>query len=102
MQRVRQSTNNQENKMFTITEGTTTTLRNDLVKIEYREDRKEIFVRDLEDRNNDPAFYTKTRRGIKKAWAAMVAEFNDTFTLYNAHKVCERNNIGTHYWCMVD
>jgi hypothetical protein len=32
----------------------------------------------------------------------MVAEFNDTFTLYNAHKVCERNNIGTHYWCMVD
>ena len=77
-------------------------LANGNCRLEYRVDEKEIFGRDLLDSFNEPAFFTKNKRGIAKAWEKLVAEFNETTTLHDAIRLLSASNIKTHYWCMVD
>jgi len=78
------------------------TLENKKCYIEYRESDKRLFGRDKTDQNNDPAFYTKSKRGIKKAWESLKLEFTDESTMYWVQRFLNDNKIKTHYWCMVD
>lgn len=80
----------------------TTLLKNSKMYAEYREERKEIFMRDLTDQLNDPAEYNKTRRGIKKAWIELCKKFNPEMRMADASTILTDNGIRMHYWCMVD
>lgn len=80
----------------------TKTLKNENCLVEYREIEKEIFGRDLRDLNNEPAFYSKTKRGIAKAWAEIEASFNDRTRMSDLIDICTKHGIRTHYWCMMD
>jgi hypothetical protein len=78
------------------------TLKNNKCYIEFKEDKKEIFGKDLTDHYNDPAFYNETSRGIAKAWEALTVAWTEDTTLFDAITVLSNNKIKTHYWCMVD
>lgn len=79
------------------------TLQNKNVWVEYREEKKEIFARDLTDRNNEPAFYTTTKRGIKKAWKRIEELMKSEETrMYDLGKACDAEKVRTHHWCMMD
>lgn len=78
------------------------TLQNEKCIISYDEEKKEIFGRDLTDRYNDPAFYNKTVRGIKKAWLTLENSFTDSYTMFDSMRVLDDNNIRTHSYCMMD
>ena len=77
-------------------------LKNDKVSIDYREDEKEIFARDLTDHFNDPAIYTKTKRGVPKAWGEFKVIFSPETSMHDLITFLQDRNIRTHYWCMVD
>lgn len=77
-------------------------LTNKNCAVEYREDDKEIFARDLTDHYNEPAMYTKTKRGLRNVWAALVLAWNENITMHDVIELCREYGIRTHYWCMVD
>jgi hypothetical protein len=77
-------------------------LLNANVKIELRENGKKIFGEDLKDHNNLPAFYNVSKRGLKKAWEALVKAFNPNMGMYDAIQVLRDNGIKCHSWCMMD
>lgn len=77
-------------------------LQNSKCTVEYREDQKEIFGRDLTDHYNDPAFYTKSKRGIKKAWQAIETRWTDSTSMHDLLQICQEFGIRSHYWYMVD
>ena len=78
------------------------TLQNKHCITEYREDDKQIFTRDLRDMNNEPATYTKSKRGLKNAWAAIVAAWTEDTTMSDIGIIFTSHGIKYHYWCMVD
>lgn len=78
------------------------TLKNKYCCIEYRENDRQVFGRDLTDMMNEPAFFTKSKRGLKKAWDALTAAWNDANTMEDVIRFFGNNGIRTHYWCMVD
>jgi len=77
-------------------------LQNTKCSAEYDPERKEIFGQDKTDHYNDPAFYSKTKRGIKAAWEEIKAKFTPETTMHDLLEICQAHNIRTHYWCMVD
>jgi hypothetical protein len=78
------------------------TLKNEKTCIEYRDDEKQIFGRDLIDQYNDPAFYTKSKRGLKAAWTELEKTFTPETSMHDVIRFMIDRNIKTHYWCMVD
>lgn len=78
------------------------TRQNSKCFVEYRPEEKEIFARDLTDHYNDPAMFTKTKRGIRNAWAAIVLTWHDDMTMHDVINILGEYKIRTHYWCMVD
>jgi hypothetical protein len=80
----------------------TKTLMNEKCYVDYREEKKEIFASDKTDRANEPAFFTRSRRGIKKAWAAIEAAFGPETTMHDLLNICQANGIRCHYYCQVD
>ena len=78
------------------------TLQNKNCCIEYCESEKGIFGRDLTDENNDPAFYSKSKRGIKKAWEVLTKDFTHDSNMYWVQRFLNEHKIKTHYWCMMD
>jgi hypothetical protein len=78
------------------------TMQNSKCAIEYRENDKEIFARDLTDRFNEPAIYTKTKRGLRNAWVSIQLTWNDNTTMHDVLTILQANKIRCHYWCMVD
>jgi hypothetical protein len=79
-----------------------TELKNKNTEITFRPDEKQISGRDFVDQNNLPAFYTKKKRNIAKAWAEIKASFNDGTRLRDVMEICNKYNLCTHYWCMMD
>lgn len=79
-----------------------TELINSNCSIVFRPEEKEVFCRDFTDRNNDPAFYNKSKRGLAKAFEALVVAWDDSFTLRKASDFLNEHGIRTHYWCMMD
>jgi len=77
-------------------------LSNDHCWLSYDAAGKQINGRDLRDRYNEPAFFSKSKRGIKSAWAALFDQFNETTTMHEAQRILIDNGIRCHSWCMVD
>ena len=77
-------------------------LSNDYCNIEYRDEVKEFFGRDLTDNWNDPAFYNRTKRSYRKAKEALIASFTEKTTMNDVMTLMRGNGIRCHYWCMVD
>jgi len=78
-----------------------TVLKNLYCMIELRSD-KEVFGRDLKDSYNEPAFYNKTFRGLKKAWKALTDQFDESTRMEDAMQILNDNNVRTHSYCMMD
>jgi hypothetical protein len=80
------------------------------VEIDYTRTDKQIFAKDLTDRNNEPACYTKSKRGHKgvtldTTWAALKelhAALGDTLSHRDVMNLFTSMGIKYHYWCMVD
>lgn len=82
---------------------TNDTLQNELCQISLNlAERSDINGRDLTDRYNDPAFYTKTVRGLKKAWEKLSAEFTEETRMYDAIRILNEAGVRTHSYCIVD
>ena len=83
-----------------------TILKNSKCIVEYNPEAKHALDffdgRDLTDSNNEPAFYSKTMRSHKKAWAALQADFNDFTTMYGAIGILNQNGIKCHSYCAMD
>ncbi len=78
------------------------TLQNKYCRVEYRPNDKQIFGEDLTDHYNDPAFYTKSKRGLKNAWEAIAELWTEEARMRDLMNICQDYKIKTHYWCMVD
>ncbi len=78
------------------------TLQNKKCSVEYQTDEKQIFIRDLTDHYNEPAAYSKSKRGLNKAWEAIKVVWTDTTTMHDVTDIFQTHNIKYHYWCMVD
>jgi hypothetical protein len=78
------------------------TLRNRSVMLEYDETRKEISGKDLLDTNNEPCFYTKTKRNISSAWKHIYSAWGPDVVMHDIIAVLTQLGIKTHYWCAVD
>jgi hypothetical protein len=72
--------------------------------ITYNPEEKKLFGTDSTDANNLPAFYNKTKRGIKKIWVLICEAYdkNPDLTMSEVITICADNNMRTHYWCMMD
>lgn len=82
-------------------EITDTMLKNFYCQIELQSD-KEVFGRDLTDSYNEPAFYNKTSRGLKKAWKALTDSFDEGTRMNEAMHLLNEYKIRTHKYCMMD
>ena len=80
----------------------TETLRNSNCIAKYDTIERTIDGRDLTDHYNEPAFYTKSKRGLKLAWTTMIARFTPQTTMQDLTAICQEHGIRYHYWCMVD
>lgn len=77
-------------------------LQNKHCVIEYDGNKKSFSGRDLDDQYNLPAFYNTTRRSHKKAAKALLEQFNENTTMYDAMRILRDNNISCHSWCTMD
>lgn len=84
-----------------VVEKTETILKNENCIINLNSD-KEVSGRDLKDRYNEPAFYNKTSRGLKKAWKALTDNFDEGTTMRDAMQILGEYKIRTHSYCMMD
>jgi hypothetical protein len=78
------------------------TLQNSQCCVEYSAEEKEVFCRDLTDHYNEPAFYTKSKRGLKAAWEQVKREWTESTKLHDVQDIMRKNGVKTHYWCMMD
>ena len=78
------------------------TLANAKCTAEYRPDAKEIVLHDLTDADNLPAAFSRSKRGIAKAWMAAKAEFAETTTMWQMLHILSAHNIKMHFYCMMD
>jgi hypothetical protein len=75
------------------------------ITVEYDRAKKEIFIKDLTDKFNEPACVSTSKRGIDAAYVALW-QANDCapagLTHREAMTLLTANGIRYHYWCMVD
>ena len=92
-------------RWFTI-QATAQTLRNSKTAVTYQpaaDNKIDIFSGDdLQDSYNLSTFYNKTSRNHRKAWQALQAAFDDTFTMYDVIRVLFANGIRCHSYCRMD
>ena len=62
----------------------------------------EITGADLIDQYNWPCCYSKSKRGIKKAWGALKDAWNDDMSMYQAMTILMDNKIRMHSYCAMD
>lgn len=79
---------------------TETELKNDYCIINL--DSDSIDGRDLTDHYNEPAFYTKNKRSIKKGWKDLSESFNGETTMHDAITILDKYNLRCHSYCMMD
>jgi hypothetical protein len=77
-------------------------LKNDFCRIQYDKNSTEIRGADLTDRNNDPRFYTQTKRGVAESWELLSQEFNEQTKFSDARKIIEFKNVRVHSYCAMD
>lgn len=57
---------------------------------------------DLRDKYNEPTCYNKTKRSVKRAWAALEVAWNDQMNMYEACRILQDNGVRMHTYCAVD
>jgi hypothetical protein len=62
----------------------------------------EVNIDDLRDKDNEPAAYNKTRRGLAKAVDAVKAAWTETTTMYEAIDILWQHGIRMHSYCKMD
>ena len=77
-------------------------LVNSKCSFSFRPESKDIEGLDKQDQNNMPACYNITRRGLQKAWDALVAQFNEDTTMYQGVGVLTANGVRMRTFCMMD
>lgn len=80
---------------------TETQLKNQFCSIRYNEEGKELTGIDLTDLNNVPSFFTKTKRGVNKAWEELNASFNEG-TKYSTALDIILKKVRVHTYCAMD
>ena len=83
-------------------EKTATQLINSKCRITYDKLSKEIFGSDLLDQWNEPKFFSRSRRGLEKAWAVLQDSFTEDTSMEKVRDILRNCNIYTHYYCAVD
>lgn len=78
----------------------TTVLDNGHVRIEYRD--RGISGRDKTDKFNEPAFFTKNKRGLDRQWLHLVAAFTPETTFRAAINVIREQGAKVHDYCAMD
>jgi hypothetical protein len=87
-------------KASKVTTFATTVLENAHVRIEYRD--RGISGRDKTDKFNEPAFFTKNKRGLDRQWLHLVGAFNDDTTFRAAINVIREQGAKVHDYCAMD
>ena len=78
-----------------------TTLMNGNTVISIRENG-DIHGEDIRDQNNLPSCFNRTKRSVKKAWAALTAAWTDETTMYQACTILSANGVRMHSYCAMD
>jgi hypothetical protein len=86
----------------TTTNPTVTVLENANCRFSVNFEKKEVSGRCLKDQHNEPRCYNKTSRSLKKAWAALVANFKPDTTMYGAQTVLDTNGVNMRSYCAMD
>lgn len=77
-------------------------IENDKCRISFDLEKKEISGTDKEDQYNLPAFFTQSKRGLKKAAATLKVRFHPEMTMNQAILVLRNCKIKCHYYCQMD
>lgn len=77
-------------------------LTNKQCTIEYNKAEKKINGIDHTDVYNDPAFYSKSKRGLDKAWDLLSATFDERSTMSRCINVLWSAKITCHSYCRMD
>lgn len=77
-------------------------LKNDYCYISYSELHKSITGGDKTDPNNDPSFYTKSKRGLKKAWEEIENKFTNETKFGDITTILMKTNIDYRQYCARD
>lgn len=75
-------------------------LKNNKCEIEFDEDG--IRGIDLTDQYNLPAFFSKSKRGIKKAFEKLEQSFSDNLGMFDCIRILNAEKIRTHSYCQMD
>lgn len=80
-----------------------TVLVNKFVRLRYEFDNPDYIAwQDLTDNFNEPSFYTKWEKWVKKTWEEISNIFNDNFTINNLYEILDKNNVKYHSYCAMD
>lgn len=80
---------------------TDTKLKNDYCSLSYDEVNNEISGLDFCDAFNIPSFFTKRKRGVKKAWQELTERFDEQ-TKYGAALDIIACKVRVHSYCAMD
>jgi len=75
---------------------------NDFTYLRYDLERGEIYCKDLADRNNEPTFFNKTKRSLKKAIEAVEKAWSTTIRMREIKEIVNNCGVRTHYYCAMD
>lgn len=77
-------------------------IENDKCRISIDLEKKELSGTDKMDQYNLPAFFNQNKRGLKKAFETLKAQFHPEMTMNQAILVLRDCGIKCHYYCMMD
>ena len=77
-------------------------LENDFCVILHYPEEKEVSGWDKTDRRNEPAFYTITKRGIKKGWAECEEKFNEKTSMRDIELILLSHGVRLRNYCAID
>ena len=66
------------------------------------QDTKTVYGADLTDRNNEPRCFNQTSRSLRKAWAALCAQWTESMGMYEAMRVLQAHGVRMHSYCAMD
>ncbi len=80
-------------------------LENEKCSVEFYVDgggRQIIRGADKTDLNNEPRFFTRNVRGIKRGWLEIKEIFNENTTEWDCMRILDKHKLNCHSYCGVD
>lgn len=78
------------------------TLDNEHVQVRYERLKKQLTAYDKDDRNNEPALYTTSKRGLEPVFQMLKAAWADDTTFRGVQSALSAGDVRYHYWCRMD